>query len=292
MISLGLAPFRTLGPRFFAELARLDYRAVDLQCDSDIDYMRSFDAVTFSAWLREAGLSLSCVSNVHDVERICHASRTTHVNADFHARRTIELATRLGAKMVRLYFGCPDLGAMFYRYDDDCSWKNAILATAERALPILEFARDRGLKILVEPHPRQSLFTLADVDTFRAAIGDAEPSLGVAFDPANIAAGGLDPLQYLQELGKPDVLHLKDIETAAGPRSPEGAGWRRYGPGPFVRFRRPSVGELDWSGIAATLATQGFRGPAIVELEDPTGDANDFLEPAARSARFILRSII
>jgi len=278
---MGLAPIDSLDESSMRKIRRLGCDGVDLQCDSDIQYMESFEADRFKRLLEETGLRLSCVSNVHDVERISSPSPSVRREAYRRAQWTLELAVSLEVTRVRLYFGCPDLSALFYRHSEQVAWEGIVRETATRALPILQRARDLGLRVVIEPHPRQSFFTLDDLDVFSEILASRRLQFGVAFDPANIVAGGLDPVSYLHGLGAPDMVHLKDVEIHSGPRVPAGIGWKRYGPGPFVRFRGMGDGQVDWARLKSTLGTLNFTGPCVFEMEDPT------ISPLAGLARAI-----
>lgn len=291
MFSVGLAAFPDIGPTVMRRLRRLGYLGVDLQCDSDLPYMVGFDVAKFAESVGGAGMQVVCVSNVHDVELLCVRSTSDQEAAARAARQALKLARALDVDLVRLYFGCPDLGAMFYRHLNRMEWAQIVRETAMRAIPIVRDAAALGINVIVEPHPRQSLFTLDDLDLFNSILDREGLAVGVAFDPANLMAGGLDPIEYLAAMGPPDVVHLKDAEVRAGPRRPTGPGWRRYGPGPFVRFRQLGEGSVQWAAVAARLEQTSFRGPLVLEFEDPLTTASTASGSVLRAAEATFRFV-
>lgn len=279
MLSVGSAGLRYVDTRTFAALYAAEIRGVDLQYDLDLIRSKSFDDI-----LREVTsgrMVATCVSNVHDVERIWLDGRDGE-EAMLCGMETLRFASHLSISTVRFYFGCPNLAGKFYGGSGYDLWNQEVRELALRVAPLIDLADRMGIRVLIEPHPRQSIFSLDDLAVFRSALSEHDLDVRLAFDPANLLAGGLDPLQYLVSSGMPEVVHLKDVQIADTPTMPTGLGWRRYGSGPFVRFRSIGDGQVAWHAIARHLGRVGFRGHYILELEDATLDSIDAIRRGRR----------
>jgi len=265
-----------------AAVAGLELSIIDLPTDSVFALGRSRPPdAEVAGRLADAGIRVACVSNSRDTQLLLgpHGPHTDGVirgsastKAD-HARaaahHAIGLAAAVGAPYVRLMLGCPDFGRWLRWPGSDISWSDNVAAFVDAALPLARAATDAGVTLCVEPHVKQVAFDapslLACLDGVRAGGAD----LGVCFDPANVAALGFDPVDFLTAIAiVPVCLHAKDVERSTGAIDPAGPGWVRYGPQPAIRFRAVPWGQLDWPGILSQLQQSGFDGPVLIEHED------------------------
>jgi len=237
---------------------------------------------------------VACVSNSRDGQLILgpHGPHTDRVLVgDLEAKRShgrrlafeaIRLAGALEAPMARLFLGCPDFARWLNWSGSEVSWEDNVAAFVVEAAPLAVVARQEGVTLCIEPHPKQVAFDVRSVRSCVAGLQAAGEELGVCFDPANVAALHYDPVEFLAALGAPPrCVHAKDIELATSVEPPSGAGWVPYGPQPAVRFRSVPFGQLDWDGIIAGLAEVGFDGPILIEHEDLVTDRMDGIPAAA-----------
>jgi sugar phosphate isomerase/epimerase len=110
------------------------------------------------------------------------------------------------------------------------------------------------------------------------------PSWCFNLDPANLMLAGVDPVVFAAEIG-PRVVHVhaKDGELVAHNAARSGllanGPWERRDRG--FRFRIAGWGDVPWKRLITELALQRYRGPLVVEHEDPTMGPRDGIEKAA-----------
>lgn len=247
------------------------------------------------------GRRVTCVSNSRDAQLLLgpHGRHTDLVCAgDATAKRshalacslgTMRLAERIGAPAVRLLAGCPDFGHWLSWWGSDTSWACNVAEFRLHAEPLVHAAREAGLRLLLEPHPKNIVYDRASADLVFTLNPDWGDVLRLCIDPANLAATGHDAIGAVQGWGpRMAAVHAKDLQRLGNGQTPRGAGWSRYGPQPPIRFRALGLGELDWTAIVAALQDEGFDGVLYVEHEDtllPRGQSID------RSLDF-LRSLV
>jgi sugar phosphate isomerase/epimerase len=228
-----------------------------------------------------SGHSVGCVSNSRDAQLLLgpHDRHTDPVHrGDAAAKRAhglssalgaIRLAERLGAPVVRLLPGCPDFGRWLSWWHSDVGWADNIEAFRDVAGPLVRAARDAGVRLLLEPHPKQVVYDRASADLLFAMTEDWADVLGLCVDPANLAATGHDPVDAVRGWDtRMGAVHAKDLQRWTRRGTPPGQGWGRYGPQPPIRFRALGLGELPWAEIVATLQDEGFDGVLYLEHED------------------------
>ncbi|MDT0317658.1 sugar phosphate isomerase/epimerase family protein [Streptomyces millisiae] len=266
-----------------AAAGRAGVRVVDLPADSTFGLVAADRAedpgyhAALRARLAAAGVAVGCVSNSRDTQLLLgpHGPQTDPVLAGpaeakrAHGLRaalaTVRLAAGLGAPLARLMLGVPDLSRWLSWWGSDVSWQDNVDAWARAAEPILELAAASGVRVVVEPHPKQVAYDPASARALLAAAA----GVGLCVDPANLAAVGHDPVRAVRGWGERlAAVHAKDLQWWREPGDPVGAGWSRYGPGPAIRFRALGAGELPWPAIVAALLDEGYRGVLYVEHED------------------------
>ena len=265
-----------------AAAAELSLTVVDLPTDTISALGRSLPQPDdVAGMVADAGLRVHCVSNSRDAQLLLgpngpHTDAacpgTARAKAE-HARRmaleAIELACVLGAPLVRLLLGCPDFGRWFRWSGSEVGWDDNVEAYVEAAVPLAEVAERHGVRLCIEPHVKQVAFDVPSLVACVAGLRRAGTDPAVCFDPANVAALGFDPVDFLHATGlAPACVHAKDLQRSTGPVPPTGHGWVRYGPQPAIRFRSVPWGILDWPAILTGLHEVGFEGPLLIEHED------------------------
>jgi sugar phosphate isomerase/epimerase len=274
-----------------AEAAEFGPLCLDLPTDTTlglVDARRCFDEAGYRDEVAEAlagpaasAQPVTCVSNSRDAQLLLgpHGPHTDAVlpgsaqEKRDHAVRcaigAIRLAERVQADAVRLLVGCPDFARWLSWWGSDVSWADNVDEFFSRAEPVLRAAREAGLAVLLEPHPKQVIYDRASAELMLAAGSQWIGTLALCVDPANLAAMGHDPVEAVRGWqASLAAVHAKDLQAWAGPGSPAGRGWSRYGPGPPVRFRALGLGTLDWPAIVTALIDEGFRQVLYVEHED------------------------
>lgn len=152
----------------------------------------------------------------------------------------------------------------------DYQWERAI----EWWGPIADEARARGVRIAVEMHANQLVYSVPGLLRLRAAVGDA---VGANVDPSHLIWMGADPLAAIRALdGAIHHVHAKDtriedraavasrLETVPNPRTEERA-WN------YVAVGTGHPDGVDfWVRFIANLRLAGYDGPLSIENEDYT----------------------
>ncbi len=290
-LGLCLAAYGRIGlPAALAEAADHGPLCLDLPTDTTlglVDARRCFDDRRYRDEVASvlagvaAGWPVTCVSNSRDAQLLLgpHGAHTdpvwrgTAADKRAHAVRcavgSIKLAERIGVTMVRLLAGCPDFARWLSWWGSDVSWADNVAEFFARAEPVLRTAREAGVTVLLEPHPKQIVYDRPSAEELFAAAGPWTGVLALCIDPANLAATGHDPVAAVAGWHtRMAAVHAKDLQRWSGSGSPPGQGWSRYGPQPPIRFRALGLGTLDWSAIVSTLVDEGFPGVLYAEHED------------------------
>ena len=298
-------------PVALEEVAEFGPLCLDLPTDTTaglIDAQRCFHdpayrdevAATISGTVGR-GWSVTCVSNSRDAQLLLgpHGPHTDPVlpgtaeEKRSHAVRcslgTIRLAERLGTRMVRLLVGCPDFSRWLSWWGSAVSWADNVAEFLSRAEPILRAARDAGVTVLLEPHPKQIVYDRTSANLVFTAAARWAGVLALCVDPANLAALGYDPATAVAGWGERlAAVHAKDLQRWTGPSEPTGPGWSRYGPQPPIRFRALGLGALDWPAIVSTLIDEGFGGIVYAEHEDVLLPRRQGIQQTLRTLRAML----
>jgi sugar phosphate isomerase/epimerase len=291
-LGLCLAAFGGMAlPKALAEVAGYGPLCLDLPTDTTlglVDARRCFDEAGYReevagtlAAARAQGQPVACVSNSRDAQLLLgpHGPHTDPVRPGSagqkrdHAVRcaigAIRLAEAIRAPVVRLLVGCPDFARWLSWWGSDVSWADNIDEFFTRAEPVLQAAREAGVVVALEPHPKQIVYDRASAELLFAAGPRWDGTLALCVDPANLAAVGHDPVDAVRGWrARLIAVHAKDLQTWTGGGVPPGQGWSRYGPGPPIRFRALGLGALDWPAIVSTLIDEDFTNILYVEHED------------------------
>ena len=123
--------------------------------------------------------------------------------------------------------------------------------------------REMGLTACYPPHLGTMVENAAQLELF---CNETDPDLiGLAPDLAHLVRGGADPVETIRRWADRIVyIHLKDVRDNE-----------------FVELEQ---GDIDWPAVAETLREIGYRGWAVVELDDTSRTP---LESAAISRRYL-----
>ena len=267
--------------------ADLGFEAVELPVDArspfvDLDAALA-DPDSLVGEVERSGLAVSALSNHQEGQLLLgpHGEDTDPIFTGTPAEKarhgaerlvaTAELARRTGVGTVLAFTGCEDYSRWFPWPLVD-GYERMGGAFRERLMPILDEYAERGVRLALECHPRQFAYNL-ETALLALDLVDGHPALGFNLDPANLLLAGMDPVEFVAELGERILhVHAKDGEVVRRHAGRSGllahGAWDR--PGRGFRFRVPGWGDLDWRRIITELHVGGYRGVLSVEHEDPT----------------------
>ena len=139
---------------------------------------------------------------------------------------TFRLAERLGAGVVSGFTGSPIWGYVAgYPAPKPEIIADAMKQFAKQWNPILDAARDCGVRFACEVHPGQLAFDLYSAELVLDAL-DGREEFGFTFDPSHLHWQGVDPVEFLRRF--PDRIyhvHVKDAQLTLNGRAGVLAGY-------------------------------------------------------------------
>jgi sugar phosphate isomerase/epimerase len=214
------------------------------------------------ATLEKAGLkpaALSYRTNFLETDPAKRDAALTHLG------KVIEVAGTLGIPVVSILVG----------RDPAATLGDSIAEFARRVRPAVEQAEKSGVSLAVENCPMIG-WQAEDMPgnaAFSAELWEKifthlrSPALGLAFNPADLAWVGADPLGLVTDYFEKIVhIHAQDVEILDLRRQdctvlrPSGGWWR---------YRLPGLGIVDWRRFADRLLELGYEGSLCVRHEDP-----------------------
>jgi sugar phosphate isomerase/epimerase len=201
---------------------------------------------------------------------------------------TFRLAEKLGAGVVSGFTGSPIWSYVSgYPAPTPNQIADAFKQFAKQWNPILDVARDSGVRFALEVHPGQLAFDLYSAEVVLDAL-DGRDEFGFTFDPSHLHWLGIDPVEFLRRF--PDRIfhvHIKDATLTLNGRTGVLSGyWPSGDPRRGWQFRSPGRGGIDWDAILRTLNEIGYDGPLSVDWHD-AGLDRDF--GAADAVQFLKR---
>ena len=278
--------------------ADLGFEAIELPVDArnpfvDLDASLGGGGDDLAAAVAAAGLEISALSNHQEGQLLLgpHGEDTDGVlqgtpaeKAEYAADRLVlsaELARRIGVRTVCAFTGCEDYSRWFPWPLAD-GYERMADPFRNRLLPVLDAFAERGVVLALECHPRQFAYNL-ETALLAVELVDGHPALGFNFDPANLLLAGMDPVEFVAELG-PRIHHAHAKDGQVVRRNAGRSGLLAHGawdrPDRGFRFRVPGWGDLDWRELITELQVTGFRGVLAVEHEDPTMSQGEGLRQA------------
>lgn len=145
----------------------------------------------------------------------------------------------------------------------------ALKQFAKAWTPILDAARDVGVRYAFEVHPGQIAFDLYSAEAALDALNGRE-EFGFTFDPAHLHWQGVEPVEFLRRF--PDRIyhvHIRDLTLTLNGRTGLLSGyWPSGDPRRGMQFRSPGRGGIDWETIIRGLNDIGYDGPLAVDWHD------------------------
>ena len=201
---------------------------------------------------------------------------------------TIRLAEKLGAAVVSGFTGSPVWSYVTgYPAPRPGVIAEALRQFADHWTPILDVARDCGVRFAAEVHPGQMAFDLYSAEIVLDVLHGRE-EFGFTFDPSHFHWQGVDPIEFLRRFPERIYhVHVKDAILTLNGRAGILAGyWPSGDPRRGWQFRSPGRGGIDWDAILRTLNEIGYDGPLSVDWHD-AGLDRDF--GAADAIQFLQR---
>ena len=183
---------------------------------------------------------------------------------------TFRIAQKLGAEVVSGFTGSP-----LWSYVAGYPGPTAETVAAGFAdfvkhwSPILDVARDEGVKFAFEVHPGQIAFDIQSAEMVLDALG-GRAEFGFTFDPSHLHWQGVDPVEFVRAFGDRIYhVHLKDIVLTLNGRAGVLNGYLPSGdPRRGWQFRAPGRGGIDWESVIRALNDVGYAGPLAVDYHD------------------------
>lgn len=245
----------------------------------------------FQRTVRESSLeisALSCHGNpLHPSEDVARACDEDFCN-------TVRLAADLGVGTVISFAGCPGDSEKSERPNwVTCAWPpdfQEILEWqwSEKVAPYWRgaagFARERGVKVAIEPHPG---FVVYNAETFRRLRDLVGDTVGVNLDPSNLFWQQIDPLASVEELGEaifhvhakdtgftPSLVALNGVLDTKEHATDSGRSW-------IYTVVGRGHGEEFWRAFVKKLREVGYDGALSIEHEDLSVDPEEGFREAA-----------
>lgn len=139
--------------------------------------------------------------------------------------------------------------------------------------PILDAARDCGVRFACEVHPGQMAFDLHSAEIVLDALHGRE-EFGFTFDPSHFHWQGVEPVEFLRRFSdRVYHVHIKDATLSLNGRSGLLSGyWPSGDPRRGWQYRSPGRGGIDWDAIFRTINSIQYQGPFAVDWHDPDMD--------------------
>jgi len=209
--------------------------------------------------------------------------------ADLEA--AIELASKIGVKVINCFAGCPGAGEdAKYPNWITCPWPpyfgDAIKwQWEEKVVPfwkeMSKKAKKAGIKFGFEMHPGDVVYNTETLLKLREDVGAEEISCN--FDPSHLFWQGMDPITCIKYLGDAIVhVHAKDSKVNKSVVEFRGVNdWKHYGDLSKRAWTFRTVGYGHgvefWNDFVSTLRLVGYDGVISIEHEDPLMSANEGL---------------
>ncbi len=158
---------------------------------------------------------------------------------------------------------------------------------------IVDEASRRGVRIAVEMHANQLVYSVPTLQRLRAEVGT---TVGANFDPSHLMWMGADPIAAIAALGDA-IYHVHAKDTRVEGRAAV-ASRLETTPNELVSERAwnyvaVGTGHPDgvdfWARFATALIDAGYHGPLSIENEDYSLGQRESVELAATTLRQALR---
>lgn len=239
-----------------------DYSATDI----DVDNLDEARAEEIKALFAENAMRISSLgyydNNLsHDPEKKAFVNK--------HSYKVIDAAHLLGVDIVGLFIGRNIDKNMEENFDE----------FEEVFKPIVEYAGERGIKIVIENCPMLNWHEPGKPGTisYSPELWDEmfrripAENFGLNFDPSHLLHLLIDYLPLIS-IYKDRIFHVhaKDAEIFEERLNYYGIMDRQLGQGEgWWRFRMPGMGQVDFRGLVEALEEIDYDGVISIEHEDP-----------------------
>ncbi len=208
-----------------------------------------------------------------------------------HLYSVIDASKFLGVNLVTTFIG---------RMQDKTVEEN-LKEVAKVWPPILEYAKEKGVKIAIENCPMlfgpdqwpggQNIFSSPVLfkKVFEILPYD---NFGINFDPSHFVWQQMDYIKVLYDFApKMFHIHFKDIKLY--PEKLKECGVLAY-PLDYMAPKIPGLGDVDWAKFVSALTDIGYDGYTAVEVEDRSfeRDKNDIVRSMALSYKYLRNFVI
>jgi len=252
--------------------------------ESDRDYQaRQIDAANFNkddaervkGIFEEYGMEISAMAyydnNLHpDLDK-----RNNYIS---HLKKVIDTASLLDVELVGTFIGSRP----------DKSPTENIKEAGEVFRKIVEYAEDKGVKIMIENCPMENWvqFGLPGNYAYSPELWEAlfnevqSDSFGLNFDPSHLYWLGIDHIEAVKDFAsKIFHAHAKDTELLDDGIYKYGIFGKQVDPIPWKsgwwRYRMPGSGEIEWQQFISSLQENGYDKVLSIEHEDPIWEGSE-----------------
>ncbi len=217
-------------------------------------------------------------------------------------KATVELAPRLGVKIVNGFAGCPGAGKdAKYPNWITCPWPPYFADAVkwqweERLVPFWKkmagLAKDAGVKFGLEMHPGDMIYNPELLLKLREEAGE---EISCNFDPSHLFWQGIDPILAINGLGSAIVhVHAKDSQVNKHVVYFRGINdWKHYSEIPKRAWTFRTVGYGHgadfWNDFVSALRLADYDGVISIEHEDPLMSAD---EGFGKAVEFLSRVLL
>lgn len=242
-----------------------DYSGSDLDVDDLSD--RTIEGIKKD--FSESGLGISSLAYYDNL--LTHDEQTRTFFQE-HLKKVILLAEKLGVDLVGTFIGRNEQLSIVENFD----------FFEEQFMPIIRFAEEHGVKLMIENCP----MPVWERDGFAGTISYSpelwremfrripSDSFGLNFDPSHLVWLQVDHLKAMREF-KDKIFHFHAKDTSfnrdklydygiygkqLGKSDPFDLGW--------ITAKMPGLGDINWTDVYQTLKDIGYTGVVSIEHED------------------------
>ncbi len=238
-----------------------DYSASDI----DVQNLTEAEAEQIRSQFEEAGLKISSLAYY---DNNIHSDPEVRQRINQHTYKVIDAAVLLGVDMVGTFIGRNNEKSIPDSFED----------FEEVFGPLVSYAEERGIKIIIENCPMLGWARKGEPGTisFSPELWDEmfrrvpNANFGLNFDPSHLFHLKIDYLPLIERY-KERIFHVhaKDCEIIEE-KFPEYGVFNAFlGDEGWWRFRMPGSGQVDLPAMIAELDKIGYDGVISIEHEDP-----------------------
>lgn len=204
----------------------------------------------------------------HTPEGLCSEDAAVRAQKLANFKKAVDIAAALGAQRVTMVaqypFGFDKLVPLrhvaelqewsYGHLPLNRDWAANYNQYAASVKELCQYAKTKGLRVLIEPHPYRWVNSAASMLRLIEHVG--EDNLGMNFDPSHLFPSGDMPEWTIHMMkGRIWHTHFSDNDTLTN------VHWR------------PGQGKINWKAVMKALSDTGYDGTINFELEDVAGAA-------------------